>query len=71
MPLHSRRYGGRRVNDTPAERGNSIWTRLRRRKIVQWGVAYAAGAWALLQVLGFAADAFAWPFETTTFATTA
>ena len=29
--------------------------------MVQWGVAYAAGAWVLLQVLGFAADAFAWP----------
>jgi TolB-like protein/Flp pilus assembly protein TadD len=28
---------------------------------VQWGIAYAASAWALLEVLGFAADAFAWP----------
>jgi TolB-like protein/Tfp pilus assembly protein PilF len=37
------------------------WAKLRRRKVVQWGLAYAAGAWALLQVVGFAADAFAWP----------
>ena len=50
------------MTDTPAERGaESIWTSLRRRKVVQWGLAYAAGAWVLLQVLGFAADAFAWP----------
>ena len=50
------------MTDTPAERGaESTWTRLRRRKVVQWGLAYAAGAWVLLQVLGFAADAFAWP----------
>ena len=34
---------------------------LRRRKVVQWGIAYAAGAWGLLQGIGFAADAFAWP----------
>ena len=37
------------------------WAKLRRRKVVQWGLAYAAGAWALLQVIGFAADAFHWP----------
>jgi TolB-like protein len=28
---------------------------------VQWGIAYVAGAWGLLQGIGFAADAFAWP----------
>jgi len=28
---------------------------------VQWALAYAAGAWVLLQVLGFAADSFGWP----------
>jgi TolB-like protein/cytochrome c-type biogenesis protein CcmH/NrfG len=40
---------------------DGAWAKLRRRKVVQWGVAYAAGAWALLQVIGFAADAFHWP----------
>ena len=34
---------------------------MRRRKVVQWTLAYAAGAWVLLQVLGFAADSFGWP----------
>ena len=50
------------MTDTPTEReAESTWTRLHRRKVVQWGLAYVAGAWALLQVLGFAADAFGWP----------
>ncbi len=48
--------------DAPTERDEEgPWARLRRRKVVQWGLAYAAGAWALLQVIGFAADAFHWP----------
>ena len=29
--------------------------------MVQWALAYAAGAWVLLQVLGFVSDSFAWP----------
>jgi hypothetical protein len=50
------------VTDAPTEReGEGAWAKLRRRKVVQWGIAYAAGAWALLQVLGFAADSFGWP----------
>jgi hypothetical protein len=54
--------GGRRVNDTLSDRdGESIWIRLRRRRVVQWGVAYAASAWVLLQVLGFVSDTFTWP----------
>jgi TolB-like protein len=50
------------LTDTPTERDSEgAWERLRRRKVVQWGLAYAAGAWAVLQVIGFAADAFHWP----------
>jgi len=50
------------VTDTPTERDDDgAWAKLSRRKVVQWGLAYAAGAWALLQVIGFAADAFHWP----------
>jgi len=50
------------MTDTPSEReGEGSWAKLRRRKVVQWGLAYAAGAWALLQVIGFVADAFHWP----------
>jgi TolB-like protein len=50
------------LTDAPTERDDEgPWGRLRRRKVVQWGLAYTAGAWALLQVIGFAADAFHWP----------
>src|SRR6187455_2403366 len=38
-----------------------IWSALRRRKVVQWGVAYAAAAWVLLQVLDYFSDTFNWP----------
>jgi TolB-like protein/Tfp pilus assembly protein PilF len=34
--------------------------KLRRRKVVQWGVAYAAGAWGFLQGVQFLAEAFEW-----------
>jgi TolB-like protein/TolA-binding protein len=50
------------VTDTPAERedkGN--WARLRRRKVVQWGLAYAAAAWTLLQVIEYLGETYAWP----------
>jgi TolB-like protein/Tfp pilus assembly protein PilF len=53
------------VTDAPTEReGKGAWAKLRRGKVVQWGLAYAAGSWVLLQVLGFAADAFEWPVIT-------
>lgn len=34
---------------------------LKQRKITQWAVAYLAGAWLFLEVLGFIADHFGWP----------
>ncbi|MGB7904226.1 MAG: tetratricopeptide repeat protein [Steroidobacteraceae bacterium] len=43
--------------------GENLWNRLRRRKVVQWGIAYAAGAWGLLQVLQFLADTYEWPSQ--------
>jgi TolB-like protein/Tfp pilus assembly protein PilF len=50
------------VTDTPAEgRREGIWTKLHRRKVVQWSVVYLACGWSLLQGVGFVADAFAWP----------
>jgi TolB-like protein/Tfp pilus assembly protein PilF len=53
------------MSGTATARANEgIWVGLRRRKVVQWGLAYAAGAWVLLQVLGYAADAFTWPLIT-------
>ena len=53
------------MSDAPTEReGEDAWTRLTRRKVVQWGIAYMAGAWGLLQGIGFTADAFSWPSAT-------
>jgi Tol biopolymer transport system component len=41
--------------------GEGIWQKLRRRKVVQWGLAYAAGAWASLQGFEYVSEAFGWP----------
>jgi TolB-like protein len=50
------------VTETPQEReDDGTWSRLRHRKVVQWGIAYAAGAWGFLQGLQYVSDAFAWP----------
>jgi TolB-like protein/tetratricopeptide (TPR) repeat protein len=35
--------------------------RLKERKLVQWALAYLAGAWALVECVGFLGDQFAWP----------
>ena len=57
-----RRHGGRRVTDTPAERGaESAWTRLRRRKVVQWGLVYVAAAWGFPQGLEYLSGTYDWP----------
>lgn len=37
-----------------------FWGRLRRRKVAQCGIAYAAGAWGFLQGLEYVSDAFGW-----------
>src|SRR5690348_12434139 len=34
---------------------------LKRRKLVQWALAYVAAVWAVLQALGLAADSYGWP----------
>jgi TolB-like protein/tetratricopeptide (TPR) repeat protein len=46
-----------------ADRGDAEgpWAKLRRRKVAQWGIAYAAGAWGLLQGLEYVTDTFGWP----------
>ena len=50
------------MNDGPQDREEtSLWQRLRRRKVVQWGIAYAAGAWGLLQGLSYVVATFHWP----------
>ena len=60
------------MTDTPTERGaESTWTRLRRRKVVQWGIVYVAGAWGLLQGLEYFGDTFDWPEQVQQLATLA
>ena len=50
--------------DTPTERETEgPWDKLRRRKVVQWGLAYAAGAWGLLQGLEYVSETFGWPSQ--------
>ena len=50
------------MTDAPTEReGEGAWTQLRRRRVVQWGIAYAAAAWTLLQVLEYFSETYAWP----------
>lgn len=35
--------------------------RLKQRKLVQWALAYLAGAWAVLEAAGYVGDQFGWP----------
>ena len=51
------------MTDANEGESESTWARLTRRKVVQWGIAYAAGAWGLLQVLQFLADTYDWPAQ--------
>ncbi|HEV2125549.1 MAG TPA: tetratricopeptide repeat protein, partial [Chloroflexota bacterium] len=39
----------------------ALLERLKQRKLVQWALAYLAGAWALLQVLDLLSDTYSWP----------
>lgn len=38
----------------------TAWDKLRHRKVVQWGLAYVAVAWGILQGLEFAVSTFGW-----------
>ena len=50
------------MTDAPTERDEEgTWAKLGRRKVVQWGIAYSAGAWALLQGLEYVTSTFDWP----------
>ena len=49
------------MTDASEGDSDSTWSRLSRRKVVQWGVAYVAAAWGFLQGLAYVSDAFAWP----------
>ena len=52
------------MTGTPSERNaENTWAKLRRRKVVQWGLVYVAGAWGFLQGLEYVSDAFQWPAQ--------
>ena len=53
-----------KVNDRAPDREMAnIWSALRRRKVVQWGVVYVAAAWGFLQGLEYVSEAFEWPTQ--------
>ena len=60
-----------RVTDASEGENESTWTKLRRRKVVQWGIVYAAGAWGLLQGLEYVTSTFDWPRQIQQFTTLA
>ena len=50
------------MNDPAPDRDMAnIWSALRRRKVVQWGLVYVAAAWGFLQGLEYVSEAFHWP----------
>jgi hypothetical protein len=59
------------LTDGPSDGSDNIWNRLRRRKVVQWGIAYAAGSWGFLQGLSYLSTVFAWSGQLQRFATLA
>ena len=49
------------MTESTAERqGIGAWTKLRQRKVVQWGLAYLAGAWGFLQLLEYLSETYGW-----------
>lgn len=51
------------MDEATETRAADFWTRMRRRKVVQWAVAYAAGAWGMLQGLAYLSTLFDWPAQ--------
>jgi TolB-like protein/tetratricopeptide (TPR) repeat protein len=51
------------MTDTSTQQPEGVWARLRRRKVVQWGIVYVAAAWGFLQGLEYVSEAFGWPTQ--------
>jgi hypothetical protein len=51
------------MTDMPEQATDNAWDRIRRRKVVQWAVAYVVASWGLLQGLQFLADLYGWPLQ--------
>ena len=50
------------MNDRAPDRDiASVWSTLRRRKVVQWGLVYVAAAWGFLQGVEYVTETFHWP----------
>ena len=49
------------MTGTAGQEPEGLWDKLRRRKVVQWGIAYSVGAWGFLQGLEYVSEAFGWP----------
>ena len=49
------------MTDSTGASSEGTWAALRRRKVVQWTLAYVAVGWGLLQGLEYVAGAFHWP----------
>jgi len=49
------------VSDANPNDTDGLWKQLRRRKVVQWGIAYTAAGWGFLQGLDYVGEAFGWP----------
>jgi TolB-like protein len=49
------------VTDEREGDSESTWARLNRRKVVQWGIVYVAGAWGFLQGLEYLGGTYDWP----------
>ena len=49
------------MTDCTGTSSEGTWAALRRRKVVQWALAYVAVGWGLLQGLEYVAGAFHWP----------
>jgi TolB-like protein/Tfp pilus assembly protein PilF len=49
------------VTGTSEPTARGTWRALRRRKVVQWGLAYVAVSWGLVQGIAFAVGTFGWP----------
>ena len=59
------------MSESTEQPSQELWSSLRRRKVVQWGIAYVAAAWALLQGLAYLSTVFHWPAQLQRPATTA
>lgn len=57
----TRALGGTEPHPPVAELPESVWSRIRRHKVVEWTLAYVAFGYALLHTVEMLGEAFEWP----------